>query len=69
MPEIWIVHCLYCPNGRSLIGVAEGSKKNANRLAKRLCEAIEPLSDGDSYDFAITMKKVKRVNEMVIDLT
>ncbi len=67
--EIWIVHCLYCATGRSYIGIADG-KKGANRLAKRLCASLNPLLEAcNGCDFAITKKKVKQFNEMVIDLT
>ena len=68
MGEIWIVHCLNTGNGRSMIGIAD-SRKASNVLRKQLCFDINESGEYSEDEYVYTIKKVTKMNSVVIDLT
>lgn len=67
--ELWIIHCLQTTTGRSLIALSD-NRKQANRLRDKMC--IKLAWDSEDFspdDFCCTTKKVKELNEVILDLT
>ena len=68
LQEIWAVHTICSGNGRAIFGLATG-KKAANHLGKHFRAKIWGDDDFDSDDFVISIKKVKKLDDIVMDLT